>query len=197
MSYSQVNQDTWVLSKISKPGFFLDIGAHDGIYYSNSKLLEENGWSGLCVEANPDTIPTLKKNRTSKVVEKAIGDKISMMNFQTNGPVSTVSESGNVEVPMITFKELFEFYKVPSYIDYMSIDIEGYEYEALSKFPFDTHTIGIITVEHNKYLHGTENKEKIFNLLTSNGYVRTHNNVSHEGYEFEDWYMHNSLNTKN
>jgi len=193
MSYSQVEQDTWVLSQHPTPGFFLDIGAHDGIHYSNTKLLEENGWNGLCVEANPDTIPILKSNRTCDVVQNAIGDEMAVMCFNPDGMSSKLVNDGNTNVDMLTFKELFEFHKVPNHIDYMSIDIEGYEYQALSKFPFDTHTIGILTVEHNKYLDGPENKQKLFLLLTAHGYVRTHDNVSHQGYEFEDWYKHNSL----
>lgn len=35
-------------------GFFLDIGAHDGIELSNTYVLEKKyNWSGICVEANP------------------------------------------------------------------------------------------------------------------------------------------------
>ena len=37
-SYSQIGQDLWVLEtlKNKKNGYFLDIGAHDGIYLSNT-----------------------------------------------------------------------------------------------------------------------------------------------------------------
>ena len=48
MSYSQAGQDLWVLDKIKK-GYFLEIGAYDGIKFSNSLLLEENGWEGLLI----------------------------------------------------------------------------------------------------------------------------------------------------
>ena len=39
-------------------------------------------------------------------------------------------------------------------IDYMSLDIEGYERVAMEQFPFHTHAISIVTVERpGKVLH--------------------------------------------
>lgn len=55
--YSQAGQDKYLIENIYKnkeKGFFIDIGAHDGITYSNTYYLEkELGWSGICIEPNP------------------------------------------------------------------------------------------------------------------------------------------------
>ena len=62
-SYSQIGQDLWVQEtlKNKKNGYFLDIGAHDGIYLSNTYLLEKNyNWNGLCIEGNPLIVDSLK-----------------------------------------------------------------------------------------------------------------------------------------
>ena len=48
-NYSQLDQDLWILSKFDTDykGFYIEIGANDGVALSNSLLLEENGWEGV------------------------------------------------------------------------------------------------------------------------------------------------------
>ena len=60
LTYSQNYQDTWVVrfaaanGWMGQPGYFLDLGAFNGVYCSNTKLLEEIlGWDGVCVEPFP------------------------------------------------------------------------------------------------------------------------------------------------
>jgi len=54
-------------------GYFLDIGAHDGIHISNTYLLERRyGWSGICIEANRDTFLKLQKNRKATCVNACL-----------------------------------------------------------------------------------------------------------------------------
>eukprot|EP01046_Picozoa_sp_COSAG06_P021088 COSAG06_NODE_1569_length_9072_cov_3.562242_1_plen_172_part_00 len=58
-TYAQNYQDWWVhkLAKANgwgKDGTFLDLGAHSGLWCSNTKLLEETlSWRGVCVEPFP------------------------------------------------------------------------------------------------------------------------------------------------
>ena len=64
--YSQAGQDEWVVNffKSKKNGFFLDIGAHNGIYINNTYYLEKNlEWTGLCIEANPIIFEELRNKR--------------------------------------------------------------------------------------------------------------------------------------
>lgn len=72
-------------------------------------------------------------------------------------------------------------HKAPKYIDYLSIDVEGSEYEILNAFDFNLYSIGVITVEHNF----SAQREKIFTLLTSKGYKRKYENLSY----WDDWYV--------
>jgi hypothetical protein len=88
---------------------------------------------------------------------------------------------------------MFEMYDVPNYIDYISLDIEGMEYQSLTKFPFDKYKFKLLTVEHNLYMSGSKNKENIKSILLNNGYVIHKENVSHNQLPFEDWYINPNL----
>ena len=61
-TYSNDGQDQWVLSaaKSDTPKVFLDIGARDGSFFSNTQRLEENGWTGTCVEPFPSNFESRK-----------------------------------------------------------------------------------------------------------------------------------------
>ena len=71
MSYSQLGQDVEVLKKYSK-GYYIEIGASDGIELSNTYLLEKNGWEGICIEPIPAKYEKLVKNRKAICYNKAV-----------------------------------------------------------------------------------------------------------------------------
>src|SRR5688572_349204 len=76
--YSQDGQDKYLDEKVFKRktnGFFIEIGANDGITFSNAYFLEKNrGWKGICVEPHPTAFEKLKKNRTAKLINACIAD---------------------------------------------------------------------------------------------------------------------------
>ena len=54
--YSQCGQDKWAYENLFKnknDGFFIEIGADDGIHFSNTKFFEDLGWNGICIEPSP------------------------------------------------------------------------------------------------------------------------------------------------
>ena len=71
-------------------------------------------------------------------------------------------------------------HKAPKYIDYLSIDTEGSEFEILNSFNFAEYSFGVITCEHN---YG-QNRNAIYDLLSQNGYYRRFEKLS----KFDDWY---------
>jgi len=78
MSYSQIGQDLEVLNFYNKKdGFFIEIGASDGIFLSNTYLLEkDHNWKGICVEPVPSKFELLCKNRpNSFCCDKAVFNK--------------------------------------------------------------------------------------------------------------------------
>lgn len=196
-TYSQVGQDLWVLEilKYQKNGYFLDIGAYDGIKFSNSYLLElEHNWTGTLVEANPSNFHRMIKNRpNTNNIMCAITDKVGYISINNKGMSSQLIEGSGYKIETKTFEQLFKLYDIPKSIDYMSLDIEGYEGLALTRFPFHTHICKTITVEHNLYLNGNSNKILINNILKKNNYILLKENISHDNNPFEDWYIHESI----
>lgn len=62
--YSQNNEETVILDALGPvpQGRFLDIGAHDGILFSNTRALVERGWSGSLFEPSPEVFQRLSAN---------------------------------------------------------------------------------------------------------------------------------------
>jgi len=67
-------------------------------------------------------------------------------------------------------------------IDYLSIDTEGSEFKILKLLNFKKYIFKAITCEHNY----TNNRDRIYKLLTSNGYKRVLKEISKE----DDWYIY-------
>ena len=200
-SKSQLNQDLFVTLALGEKqnGFFVDLGAADGIALSNTYLLEKRfGWHGLLVEP-AQCYPELTENRTSPVIRKCVwsrsGEQLrfcqspfrelssvaSLASIDYFAKERTSSASRYYEVETITLNDLLS--EAPAQIDYLSIDVEGSESEVLDAFDFSKHSFAVITCEHN---HVQSARERIYTLLTSHNYRRVCESIS----DFEDWYLH-------
>lgn len=192
--YSQAGQDKWIaeLFNFKRNGLFVDIGAFDGVNISNTYFLEkELNWNGLCVDANPQNFELLVANRSCRRLLTAITDYDGECFFTDNTMYGSISESGRKST-CNKLETVFDHCKLPTQIDYLSLDIEGNELKALSVFPFNKYHIKAITVEHNFYKHGGLYKDGLYALLTKNGFIRMQEPVV-EGYHFEDWYVHKTF----
>lgn len=160
-STSQAGQDYWVYGEVfneKRNGFFVDIGAHDGVYLSNTLLLEKRfGWTGVCIEGNPDTFQELQRNRLVRCINICVDRTEGTVRFAKRGVLGGIvagdcdnTDLSNEECTEVTAKPLAEILKIagaPHVIDYMSIDIEGAEDRALLEFPFDVYKFCCLTIE--------------------------------------------------
>jgi FkbM family methyltransferase len=199
-SKSQLGQDLLGLSisGLDKSGFFVEFGAADGIALSNSYILEKHfGWTGVLCEPSKAWHEALKQNRgciiDTRCVYSVSGEKIS---FSENylGELSAITAyaepnasgilkrtTSSYEVETISLLDLLIEHNAPKFIDFLSIDTEGSEFEILKNFDFQSHRFGAICVEHNF----ADTREKINKLLLANGYVQVHPDLS----DFDDWYV--------
>ncbi len=199
-SKSQLGQDILALtvSGLDKPGFFVEFGASDGVALSNSHMLEKHfGWTGVLCEPSTAWHEALKQNRScvidTRCVYSVSGEKIS---FSENylGELSAITAyaepnasgilkrtTSSYEVETISLLDLLEEHNAPKFVDFLSIDTEGSEFEILKNFDFQSYRFGAICVEHNF----ADTREKITKLLLANGYVQIHPDLS----DFDDWYV--------
>lgn len=198
--YSQANQDKWVCEFLDfkQNGFYLDIGAYDGIQTSNTFVLEKDlNWSGICVEANSEVFNVLASNRKSKNLNLAVLDYKGNCSFHID---SVRNDNIGSLTQCDTLNNILEQNDAPSIIDYMSIDIEGSEFNALKDFDFKKWQINLITIEHNLYVDGDFNKNRLFKLLSENNFERVFEDVvcldtNPNFYQkpYEDWYVNKNI----
>jgi FkbM family methyltransferase len=203
MFYSQAQQDKWVCDFFNyKPdGYFIEVGAFDGIGDSNTYFLEKSlNWKGISIEANEEVFNSLCKNRSSININIAINSfkgECSFDGYTVNNKLD------NILIKCDTLNQVLLDSNADKNIDYLSLDIEGLEYEALESLNFNYWNIGLITVEHNLYCTNSIKKDKIYNLLTKNNFIRDkedvlclHPDPSVYGKPYEDWYINRKLLNK-
>jgi FkbM family methyltransferase len=196
--YSQNGEDflLWQLFKNKTHGFYIDIGAFDGIHFSNSCFFEKQGWSGVCVEAHPTYFPLCQNNRPAAVClpNACIGnnsgmtvtfnaEKWGLCSENTAEPLDVISKryerrntsfSGytTVEINAITLNEiLLQHAPVNKKIEFISVDAEWNELDILKDFNFKQWDISIFLIEVHEEAHA----QHIIQLMHRNGYVLSRN----------------------
>jgi FkbM family methyltransferase len=197
---SQLGQEIFVLGTLGlkRHGYFVEFGATDGLYLSNSYVLEkEFGWTGICAEPARIWHKGLQANRNCAIDFRCIYSSIGKITFKEAQlpQLSTISDfqesdfhrddrkyGYTYDVETISLGGLLSHHRAPKDIDYVSIDTEGSEFKILENFNFKDYSVSIFTIEHNF----TSSRKDLHKLLVAQGYTR----VLEEFSEFEDWYVH-------
>ena len=177
--YSQHQQDKYLydnfFSKKEGKGFFVDIGAHDGVDISNTYFYEKTlGWDGICVEPMPERFKNLKQNRNCLCINGCISDFEGVENFiifpeytdMLSGLEKTFDEniknivddkikknnhkSSVIQVNTFVLNDILKKNSIKN-IDFIDIDTEGSELIILKTIDFDAFNIDFFLVENNKY----------------------------------------------
>ncbi len=179
---SEIGQDKWVLETVFPgvtDGYFIDVGSGHGTIGSNSKALEQHGWSGICI----DPFPVHMEGRTCQLFAEVVFDKAGeRMTFHKAGGLGGLADTlgkwnekaakaPTVEFTTVTLDDILTRAKAPAFIHFISLDIEGAELDALQGFPFDRVKVGAFAIEHNRE---EPKRSNIKTFLEQRGYVRTH-----------------------
>ncbi len=173
--YSQLGQDKWIVEKLfpgKQTGTFIDIGANDGITFSNTYVLEKMGWNGIAVEPIPSVYEKLVRNRQCTTVCGCVAGKSGKERFRViigysemlSGLVNEYDSKHlkRIEGELGSYGGLYQDIEVVCYnlnellenrsmfqVDYLSIDVEGAEYAILKSIDFNRFRISVIGVENN------------------------------------------------
>ena len=150
-------------------GFFVEVGAYDGISFSNSSCLAEAGWHGILIEPVPQFAQACRDryrgNERIKVVETAIGAinssvEINVADFltTTNNALlagyrnidwakESVKETTALTVSQRLLDDVLETSAPNKPIDVLIVDVEGAEASVFAGFTFERWRPRMIIVE--------------------------------------------------
>jgi FkbM family methyltransferase len=167
--YSQSNEAAIVLDYFEgRNGVFLDIGANDGMTFSNTYDLVLNGWSGVCIEPSPvafERLSVLHAYNPVQLCQLGITRVSCKRTFYESGThvrngsdlglVSTLHSKerqrwayNNVEYAVINaeFKSFADFMELSAHkqFDFISIDAEGEDWNILRQI--DLAAVGCVCI---------------------------------------------------
>jgi FkbM family methyltransferase len=201
---SQLLNEAWILwrTNAKEHGYFVELGAGDGLNRSNSYLLEWTcGWSGIVAEPHPDFADSLRRNRgcfvSTKCVYARSGETLEFIlardrrrsRIAAIEPVDAAKAARQrdyrtVSVESIGLDDLLDEARAPSDIDYISIDAEGAELEILRTFDVRRWNVRLFTIAHNF----SARRGAVEELLARNGYTRVWPEID----QADDWYVKNT-----
>jgi FkbM family methyltransferase len=142
-----------------RKGFFVEVGANEPQHGSQSWQFEQDGWTGVLVEPQPDLADHLRRSRRAHVVAAACSSPANAgtaMTLHLSGPhsslkhelaVTGVVAQATIDVPVRTLDDILEQVGAPTPIDFVSIDVEGHEVEVLSGFDLTRWRPRLILIE--------------------------------------------------
>ena len=192
-SYSQNSEDILIdrLLGNKKTGFYVDVGAYDPSRLSNTKRFYKRGWSGINIETDPRKIIKFHKLRTRDLnLNVGIANKNGRLWYFEFEPdtLSTFSKQaaenykrqgyklvGTFKIPVLKLGGVLEKYSKSKRIDFISVDVEGYDLEVLKSNNWKMFKPRLICVEADE-----SSEKNIDKFLARIGYkmvCRNHNNL--------------------
>ena len=167
-------------------GFFVEAGANDGFTQSNTYWLERfRGWSGLLVEPMPDLAELARQERPGATVAQCalgaadmgtvrmkFGDLMSIVDgakaesWPSFGTALGWRDPYELDVPARSLSSLLDEADAPE-VDLLSLDVEGFEAQALSGLDLDRHAPRFILVE----IHDRANDQPPIDAAIGGHYV--------------------------
>ena len=189
-SHSQYQEDLLLVPLLHRmgarrAGVFVELGALDGIKYSNTWLLEKCfGWTGLLIEGNPSNAQALQRSgrralmRHSAVCRRAGTVRMTVAGAEVSGQIDAMADkfvrnwhhrnlpSATVAVPCAPLSSLMDDADLPT-ADLLSLDVEGAE--AIVLRTVDPARFWVVLVEMDGL--SASKDEEVHQLLTASGLV--------------------------
>ena len=178
-------------------GCFVEVGAYDGEYVSNTSGLADIGWKGFYIEPVPEYYEKCtfrhKNNSNIKVTRAAVGDQNGEIEINIGGPLSTISsdmkdhfetlkwskgtfsKSQTTKAPLITLESFLELNQIKTNFELLVIDVEGFEWNVLKNFDIEKFHPQMVIIElhdqNDDYLLIREQCKKIVKYFDDHDYI--------------------------
>jgi FkbM family methyltransferase len=185
-------QLVWKFFDCASQGIFVEVGANHPTLRNQTWLLEQQGWSGVLVEPNPELCELLQAQRPrSRTIQAAAGrpDQVGEVELFMGKShlhstlVPSVDEpalSGvKVRVPLRTLDSILAEADIER-IDFLSIDVEGMELPVLQGLNLDKYAPRLILMEEHRLNY------------TKHFYLRSHGYRLVKRTDINNWYVPNS-----
>lgn len=190
-SYSQEGEDL-ILNRIfplNKKGFYVDVGAHHPKRFSNTHFFYKRGWRGINIDAMPGSMNAFKKIRKKDInIEVPIFDDKKLLTFfafndpALNGFSKKISEERDkLKDYKIVFTKQIETTTLESvldrnlpkdqHIDFLSIDVEGLDFNVLLSLNIEKYRPQIILIEIVNICLDEIKNEPIYEFFMKHNYV--------------------------
>lgn len=188
-SYSQEGEDI-ILKKLlgDKPnGFYVDVGAHHPQRLSNTYLFYKRGWRGINIDAAPGSMEPFRRLRPRDInLEVAVAATPRVLTYYMfndpalntfDGLLARSRESAAFRIvecrQMVTrtLAELLSEHMPPSTpIDFMTIDVEGFDLEVLMSNDWNRFAPAFVAVEISGQSYWQVRESPVYKYLDSLGY---------------------------
>ncbi len=183
--YSQFAEDVSIIRHFPKryKGVFVDVGCFHPVKYNNTYRLYKKGWRGVNIDIDEIKIAGFKIRRPKDVnIACAVSDRPGELNYWSNGFYSltiTLDEAfaagkpGYIakKVQADTLNNILGRTKYrDSRIDFLTIDVEGHDYQVLQSFDLEKYAPRLIAVETHQVTLEAVMQEAVYQYLTGAGY---------------------------
>jgi len=174
--FAQAKQDWYLYHNYFKHvpwggGFYIDVGANEAEKISSTLFFDKClGWEGLCIEMQPDLADKLRSKRSCQVVQTCVSsDDTTSFRIDGVGAGAHITRASATEggLRCATLDSILEIARVKR-AEFVSMDIEGQERNALRCFPFAKFDIRVWIIETNK----SPTESRVIDLIMlRNGYI--------------------------
>lgn len=194
-SYSQEGEDI-LLSKFfenkKEPGFFVDVGAHHPKKFSNTYLFYLKGWRGINIDAMPDSMIEFNKIRPDDInIECGVSNEEGELDYYVfNEPLMNTFSKKDAEIVQAKkYSESHELVKVIKVntkplskildeclldnvnIDFLSVDVEGFDLKVLQSNNWTKYKPKLILIESLRSDLNVVSELEISKYLSEKGYL--------------------------
>ena len=144
---------------IFKDPVYVELAVNEPIRHSNTFIFDKcHGWKGICVEPNPAYHKSIFLTRRCKIEDTCVSNETGVVTFTHQEGASKIVSEGTTRTPhkkkiqmfsanCTTLDSILERHGY-THVNYMSLDIEGHELQALMSINWSKRTFDILTIEN-------------------------------------------------